>query len=272
MKYTIILLPVLIASICNGQLTSLVMRNDTLFSVNPTTGVYTQITRTASSGVSSQTVNDSLNAIRNTANTIQAAVILRAPIASPTFTGIVSGVTATMVGLGNVSNTSDAAKPVSTATQTALDLKAPLASPTFTGTVVLPASASLITPIIGAATGTSLGVTASIGYTTGAGGAVTQNANKTTGVTLNKICGAITMNNAALTAGSEAKFTVTNSTVAATDVVIVSIKSGGTSGSYLISVSAVAAGSFDIVISNVSAGSLSEAVVISFAVIKAVAN
>jgi len=63
-----------------------------------------------------------------------------APIASPTFTGTVSGVTATHVGLGNVNNTSDANKPVSTATQTALDLKAPLASPTFTGTV---AAASL---------------------------------------------------------------------------------------------------------------------------------
>lgn len=47
----------------------------------------------------------------------------------------ISGVTKSMVGLGNVDNTSDANKPVSTATQTALDLKAPLASPTFTGTV-----------------------------------------------------------------------------------------------------------------------------------------
>jgi hypothetical protein len=64
---------------------------------------------------------------------------LKAPLASPTFTGTVSGVTATHVGLGNVDNTSDANKPVSTATQTALDLKAPKSSPTFTGTVVLPA-------------------------------------------------------------------------------------------------------------------------------------
>ena len=63
-----------------------------------------------------------------------------APIASPTFTGTVSGVTKSMVGLGNVDNTTDANKPVSTATQTALDAKAPLASPTFTGTVSLPAN------------------------------------------------------------------------------------------------------------------------------------
>ena len=60
---------------------------------------------------------------------------LRAPIASPTFTGTVGGITKAMVGLGNVDNTSDASKPVSTAQQTALNLKANLASPTFTGTV-----------------------------------------------------------------------------------------------------------------------------------------
>jgi hypothetical protein len=60
---------------------------------------------------------------------------LQAPLASPTFTGTVAGITASMVGLGNVTNSSDANKPVSTAQQTALDLKANLASPTFSGTV-----------------------------------------------------------------------------------------------------------------------------------------
>lgn len=53
------------------------------------------------------------------------ALSLKAPIASPTFTGTVSGITKAMVGLGNVDNTADASKPVSTATQTALNLKAP---------------------------------------------------------------------------------------------------------------------------------------------------
>lgn len=52
-----------------------------------------------------------------------------APIASPTFTGTVGGITKSMVGLGNVDNTSDVNKPVSTATQTALDLKLDLSSP-----------------------------------------------------------------------------------------------------------------------------------------------
>jgi hypothetical protein len=68
-----------------------------------------------------------------------------APIASPTFTGTVNGITKTMVGLGNADNTSDASKPISTATQSALDAKlaistasstyAPKISPIFTGTV-----------------------------------------------------------------------------------------------------------------------------------------
>jgi hypothetical protein len=63
--------------------------------------------------------------------------------ANPTFTGTVSGITKTMVGLGSVDNTSDASKPVSTAQQTALNLKANLASPTFTGTVTIPSGASI---------------------------------------------------------------------------------------------------------------------------------
>ena len=54
---------------------------------------------------------------------------------NPTFTGTVSGVTKSMVGLGNVDNTSDANKPVSTATQTSLNAKAPTADPTITGTM-----------------------------------------------------------------------------------------------------------------------------------------
>lgn len=54
---------------------------------------------------------------------LQAALDLKAPLASPTFTGTVTGVTKTMVGLGSVDNTSDASKPVSTAQQTALDGK-----------------------------------------------------------------------------------------------------------------------------------------------------
>ena len=49
---------------------------------------------------------------------------MKAPLASPTFTGTVNGITKAMVGLGNVENTSDANKQTSIATQSALDTKA----------------------------------------------------------------------------------------------------------------------------------------------------
>jgi len=62
-------------------------------------------------------------------------VALKAPIDNPTFTGTVSGVTKSMVGLSNVDNTTDLDKPISSSTQTALDAKASVNNPTFTGTV-----------------------------------------------------------------------------------------------------------------------------------------
>ncbi len=81
-------------------------------------------------------VNDTkLNYIKNITGDLQTSLDLKANLASPTFTGTVSGIDKTMVGLTNVDNTSDANKPVSTAQQTALDLKANLNAPTFTGTV-----------------------------------------------------------------------------------------------------------------------------------------
>ncbi len=78
----------------------------------------------------------------NFATTTATAIGLKAPLANPTFTGTVSGITKTMVGLGSVDNTADTAKPVSTAQQTALDLKAPLASPALTGTPTAPTAAA----------------------------------------------------------------------------------------------------------------------------------
>lgn len=121
-----------------------------------------------------------------------------------------------------------------------------------------------------AATGavTSSSPTAGMGYTTGSGGTVTQATSKTTGVTLNKVSGQITMNNAALGAGSEATFTVTNSTVATADVPFVVHCSGGTAGAYGVFANSVAAGSFAITVTNLSGGSLSEAIVLQYVVFK----
>jgi hypothetical protein len=110
----------------------------------------------------------------------------------------------------------------------------------------------------------------SIGYTTGAGGTVTQLTSKATAVTLDKTTGQITTHNAALAAATEVTFTVDNSTVAATDTVIVNLASGGTTNTYIVGVHAVAAGSFNIIIGNMSATSRSEVLVLNFAIIKGV--
>ena len=118
----------------------------------------------------------------------------------------------------------------------------------------------------------SISATAGIGYGTGAGGTVTQATDKSTGVTLNKVTGQITMNNASLAAATSVSFTLTNSAIAATDVVIVNIGSGATAASYTVTVDAVAAGSCRIHLRNESAGSLGEALVLNFAVIKGVTS
>lgn len=61
-----------------------------------------------------------------------------ATISSPTFTGTVSGITSTMVGLGNVNNTSDLDKPISTAVQNSLNTFISSISPAFTGIPTAP--------------------------------------------------------------------------------------------------------------------------------------
>ncbi|MFM7979996.1 MAG: hypothetical protein ACKPKO_11840, partial [Candidatus Fonsibacter sp.] len=54
---------------------------------------------------------------------LQSALNLKAPKDSPTFTGTVTGISKSMVGIGNVDNTSDASKPISSTTLTALNSK-----------------------------------------------------------------------------------------------------------------------------------------------------
>lgn len=111
-----------------------------------------------------------------------------------------------------------------------------------------------------------------IGYATGSGGTVTQATSRTTGVTLNTMTGLITCNSASLAAGAEASFVVTNSSVAATDTVIVNVVSSST-GTPVAFVTAVAAGSFTITLSNLHASTAdTTADTIRFTVIKSVSN
>jgi predicted acyltransferase (DUF342 family) len=61
-----------------------------------------------------------------------------ATLESPTFTGNVVGISKSMVGLGNVDNTSDLDKPLSYATIAVINTKANIASPQFTGVPTAP--------------------------------------------------------------------------------------------------------------------------------------
>ena len=107
------------------------------------------------------------------------------------------------------------------------------------------------------------------GYVAGDGGAITQQTSKSTTVVLRKKCGQITMFNDALAGNTTVSFTLTNTTIAATDLLVLNHVSGGTAGAYLLNAQC-AAGSASINVRNVTSGSLSEAIIIGFALVKAV--
>jgi len=106
-----------------------------------------------------------------------------------------------------------------------------------------------------------------VGYGAGTGGTVSQTGNKSTGVTLNKTTGEITMQATALGASTAVSFTLTNSTIGARDLLLINLVGGGTAGSYTYG-SNCTTGSAVITVRNVSLGSLSESLVLRFAVIR----
>lgn len=101
---------------------------------------------------------------------------------------------------------------------------------------------------------------------------VTQETSITTGVTCSSLSGAITTVSQTVAAGAEAEFTVTNTKVAATDVVVACIKTHTSAGTFAVDVSAVAAGSFKLRLTNLHASAAGDNVlVINFLVLKATA-
>jgi hypothetical protein len=113
--------------------------------------------------------------------------------------------------------------------------------------------------------------TTGLGFYTGAGGTITQATSKATAFTLSKMCGQITMAADALAANTIVSATWTNSLIAATDVVIINHKSGGTLGAYTINI-ACGSPTSTLYIRNNTSGSLSEALVLNFVVIKGVTS
>lgn len=107
---------------------------------------------------------------------------------------------------------------------------------------------------------------AGLGYGAGSGGTVTQATSKSTAVTLNKPTGQITMNAAALASGTGVAFTLNNSLLAATDVLVVSANFA--TRLYTAAVRDISAGAATIIVTQNSGASQSDAVVINFAIIK----
>jgi hypothetical protein len=104
-----------------------------------------------------------------------------------------------------------------------------------------------------------------VGYAVGAGGDVTQATSKSTNVTLNKACGTITMNGAALGAGTIVSFVLNSSALMAESMVVCNHELTGTLGAYTITTGVVSAGTCTIYVRNNTAGSLSEAIKLRFA-------
>jgi hypothetical protein len=139
---------------------------------------------------------------------------------------------------------------------------------TFSGTTL---TLGAITPTSSAATGNITTSGGYLGFATGAGGTVVQATNKTTAVTLNKVCGQITTNNANIPTVSRVTFQVNNSFIQATDTILINLQSGqATEGTYRYWIEKVAANSFKVTVENLSAGGLAEALVFNYTAFHAV--
>ena len=112
--------------------------------------------------------------------------------------------------------------------------------------------------------------TTGLGFYTGAGGIVPAGATKATSFTLDKMCGQITTAADSLAHQTVVSAVWNNSKIAATDVVIINHKSGGTVGVYTFNVSCGAGTATLYIRNNQTSGTLSEALVLSFVVIKGV--
>jgi len=109
-----------------------------------------------------------------------------------------------------------------------------------------------------------------IGYGTGAGGTVTQITNKATAVTINTPSGYIITHNAALAGGASVEFFVNNNTVDVNACAV--IAHPRIDGNYSVVVTNAHNGVFRLRLTNLTGGSLSNAVQITFMVIRGVGS
>jgi hypothetical protein len=136
------------------------------------------------------------------------------------------------------------------------------------GNIVTTANVTAGNILVSGSSGIILSDGGTMGYGAGAGGVIAQSGNKTQTVILNKPSGEITMQNTNLAADTTVSFTLTNSTIANHDVLIMNIV-GGVATAAAYNLDAVCnTGSAVISVRNITAGTLGESIVLRFAVIK----
>jgi hypothetical protein len=114
---------------------------------------------------------------------------------------------------------------------------------------------------------TSNSATGGVGYRAGAGGVITQETSKSTPVTLNTVTGEITTNNGTISGGTSVTFTLNNSAIANTDVMIINQVSVGNIGDYNF-FPVCNTGAANITIVNRSNQNRSDAIVLRYTVIR----
>jgi hypothetical protein len=114
----------------------------------------------------------------------------------------------------------------------------------------------------------------SLVYILGSGGQVTQLTSKSTSVAINTLCGQITMAASSLAASTSVSFTLVNDNIKATDIILVNAANvagvAPTVNTYSVSCDAVLAGSCRIQVRNISGVAAAQALVLNFAIVKAV--
>ena len=120
---------------------------------------------------------------------------------------------------------------------------------------------------ISTATNNAIAAAPAIGFGPAAFGTVTQGTSKTTTVVVNAKTGVVTMHAASLASGTGINFTMTNSAISATDVVLANCGVGGTAGAYQVNILSAGAGTAILRVNNITGGALAEALTINFAVI-----
>jgi hypothetical protein len=121
--------------------------------------------------------------------------------------------------------------------------------------------------IVSGTAGLGLNSTGTVGYLAGAGGTVSQSGNKSGNVTLNKPSGEITMQNTNLASATTVDFYMTNSTISATDLLIINQVSTANAGGYVFNATCNN-GNARIFVRNVMAATAGDAVLLRYAVIK----